>query len=45
MRDVDFDVDRFMEDINSLARQKDSEDTGSEFDIEGSNSDMEFGKL
>ncbi|XP_031109244.1 protein ecdysoneless homolog [Ipomoea triloba] len=42
MRDVDFDVDRFMEDINSLARQKDSEDTGSEFDIEGSNSDMEF---
>ncbi|CAH9106240.1 unnamed protein product [Cuscuta europaea] len=44
LRDVDFDVDRFMEEIDSLARRKDTfESTGSEFDVEeGSNSDMEF---
>ncbi|VFQ92096.1 unnamed protein product [Cuscuta campestris] len=43
LRDVDFDVDRFMQDIGSLARQSDSKDNDSECDtVEQSNSDMEF---
>ncbi|KAL3355319.1 hypothetical protein AABB24_019409 [Solanum stoloniferum] len=42
-KDVDFDVDRFMKDMESFVRRQGNEDTGSDVDIEeGSSSDMEF---
>lgn len=42
---VDFDVDRFMKDMESVMKFPGSEETGSDEDIEeGSSSDMDFGK-
>ncbi|KAH0714155.1 hypothetical protein KY284_007060 [Solanum tuberosum] len=42
-KDVDFDVDRFMKDMESFVRRQGNEDTGSDVGIEeGSSSDMEF---
>ncbi|XP_059307398.1 protein ecdysoneless homolog [Lycium ferocissimum] len=43
VKDVDFDVDRFMKDMESFVRRRGPEDTGSDVDIEEeSPSDMEF---
>lgn len=45
VKEVDFDVDRFMKDMESFVRRQGNEDTGSDVDIEeGSSSDMEFGE-
>lgn len=43
IKEVDFDVDRFMKDMESVMRRQGNEDTGSDVDIEEeSSSDMEF---
>lgn len=43
VKDVDFDVDCFMKDMESFVRHQGNQDTGSDVDIEeGSSSDMEF---
>lgn len=45
LENVDFDVERFMKEIESVMKLPHSNDTGSEVAAEeGSSSDMEFGK-
>ena len=45
-KDVDFDADRFMKDMESVLRGQGFEDTGNDVDHgESSSSDMDFGNL
>lgn len=45
VKEVDFDVDHFMKDLESFMRGQGNEDIGRDVDIEeGSSSDMEFGE-
>lgn len=45
-KDVDFDAERFLKDIELAMKPPDSEGAGSNVDIEeDSSSDMEFGKI
>ncbi|KAK4430513.1 protein ecdysoneless [Sesamum alatum] len=42
-KDVDFDVDQFMKDMETVMGHRGSKDTGSDFDVEeGSSSDLDF---
>lgn len=44
MKDVDFNVDRFMKDMESVLMHKGLEDTGSDVDLE-EDSDLDFGNF